>query len=333
MKHRNISAGQLCRSGRTQAGSAVIYSLIVIAVGAFVLAGWVHVLAARAQYTEQMSVALKRRMVLENSRLLASQYLLQNVLPGSYSGTIAGALPDGWAAFSLTTTTAGQPLSTTAIPAAVNAFSPGIGDGYTFNIQAVLSDGQSNFNWLFQARSRSPIFGFDLFTSQRSASQIIVETGLTVPEANVVLWQPNSPNSFSLTSSVSYQTPTVSLPSVSPLNGGLMSDFAFLPVTSGGDYMGTISVVDPGGSAPNSVVSKNNMTATPDQLVGTGTTSFPATSGTNPRLSANGAGTVTVLISDPATKKFTSPEAPPRLFYRDRRVVPISQRPTNGHPC
>ncbi|MFZ4681061.1 MAG: hypothetical protein ACOYMS_01050 [Terrimicrobiaceae bacterium] len=329
-----------CSYQHSRSGSAVIYALIVIAVGAVVLAGWIQVMSARVLYTEQMSLSLKRRIALENSRLLASQYLLQSVLPGTYSGTSSVTLADNWAGFRLTGTNTGAPLTATSISAALNAFSPGGGGGYTLDVAADLRDGSDvDANawhpWLFQARSRSPIYGFDLFTSQKPtlspSSQIILPSGLNVVGdtvspayagsgylgANVVLWRPNAPNSYGLTSAVSYQTPTVSFPTVSPINGGVMSNFAFAPVTSGSGYDGSISVVDPGGSAPNSLVAKHALTGTSAlAIVGTGTDTYSTTTqdpntgvitGTYTYLSANGAGTVTVLVIEQLLNKIYIP--------------------------
>ncbi len=325
---------------RRQSGSAIIYALVVIAVGAVVLAGWVQVMASRVQYTELMSLSLKRRIALENSRLLASQYFLQNVLPGSYSGTSSVVLADDWAGFRITGMTTGAPLTSTAISAALNAFCPSGGGGYTMDITAELRDGSEEddnawYFWLFQARSRCPIYGFDLFTSQRPtlspSSQIILDSGLSVVGntidpayvgssflgANVVLWRPNPPNDYDLTSSVSYQTPTVGFPTASPVNGGLMSNFAFPPVTSGSGYDGSLSVVDPGGSAPNSLVTKHALTGTGAlAIVGSGTDSYTTTTvdpdtgvvtGTYTYLSANGAGTVTALVIEQLLNKIYIP--------------------------
>lgn len=325
---------------RSQSGSAIIYALIVIAVGAVVLAGWVQVMASQVQFTELMSLSLKRRIALENSRLLASQYLLQNVLPGSYSGTSSVALADNWAGFRITGTVSGAPLTSTAISAALNTFSPGGGGGYTLDITADLRDGSvEDANawhfWLFQARSRSPIYGFDLFTSQKPTlspgSQIILDSGLSVVGntvnpayagsgylgANVVLWQPNAPNDYDLTSAVSYQTPTVGFPTVSPINGGSMSDFVFPPVTSGSGYDGSISVINPGGASPNSLVTKHALTGTTAlAIVGSGTDTYTTTTqdpntgvitGTYTYLSANGAGTVNVLVIEQLLNKIYIP--------------------------
>ncbi len=351
---------------RSQSGSAIIYALIVIVVGAVVLAGWINVLAARVLYTEQMSAALQRRIVLENSRLLASQYLLQNVLPGSYTGTSSATLTvtgTTWAAFQITGTNIGSPLTSTSISAALNAFSPGGGGGYTLDISAALNDGSAGafaWNpWMFQARSRSPMYGYDLFTSQRPTlspgSQIVLASGLNVRGntvspayagssflgANAVLWRPNAPNDYRLTSAVSYETPTVSFPTVSPINSGLMSNFVFPPVTSGSGYDGSISVINPSGTAPNSLVTKHNMTgAGAISIVGTGTDTYTTTTqdpntgvitGTYTYLSANGAGAVTVLVIEPLLNKIYIPGSTTTLILQGQAnaadLVTANQRP------
>ncbi len=248
----------------SQRGTVLVYALIVIAAGAVLLTGWIHVLAARAQFTEQMSAAMTRRATLANSKLFASQYLLQYVLSGSYTGAVSASLGDGSASFSLTGPASGQPawvpLESVGVSAAVNSFSPGAGGGYTVDFAATLSDGTNDIPWNFQARTRSPIYAHDLMTSQRptvnASSQIIITSGLRISE-NTVIWRPNSPNAFSLTT-LTYQTPTT-FPSVSLLNNSgqatVMSNFAFLPVTSGSGYDGSISVVNPTvTTAPNSLV-------------------------------------------------------------------------------
>jgi len=253
--------GLCCR----QSGSVLIYSLIVLAVGSLVLAGWVQLLATRAIATVDLGDRINQRLILENSRLLARQYLLENVLPGNYDGPVSLAAADGWAAFSLTGTTTGAPLDVTPdSPGApqiehLNVFSPEGSDGYGLNISATLSDGISGMAWDFQTRSSSPIFGHDFFTSQKPTllvgTQIVVSTGW-YSTGNTVVWVPNSPNDFDFTSET-YQAPTVSLPTMTPpLDGAgqpvLMSNFAFPPVTSGpagggSGYGGFLSVIQPAG--------------------------------------------------------------------------------------
>jgi hypothetical protein len=304
MKHQDTLS---CR----QSGSVIIYALIVLAVGALLLAGWVRVLATRVLATEQLGDNINRRLVLENSRLLARQYLLQNVLPGTYGGATSLALANGWAAFALTGTTTGSPLVVVDPPTHLNVFSPGGADGYGLNISANLSDGDTTIAWDFQTRAGSPIFGHDLFTSQKptilAGTQIIVSTGLRIAE-NTVVWVPNSPNAFAQTAGT-YQTPTVSLPSMTPLLNGagqplLMSNFAFPPVTSGTaggglGYDGSIAVIDPTGAGLRYKAAGSSGTPI---LVYTGTDAdvdlaFSSTGTPFLGVSSDGAGTVTIDLS------------------------------------
>jgi hypothetical protein len=170
---------------KSRSGSAVIYALIVIAAGAFVLAGWVHVLAARVTYTEQMSLALKRRVILDNSRLLASEYLIEGVLPGTATGTNSVSWTNSsgvlWGAFTMGAVSP-LPLQSLTQPTQASPFSPAGASvnpdstnnpyprGYTTALQASLADGMTNYPWTFQARSRGPVFGFDLATIKQGGS-------------------------------------------------------------------------------------------------------------------------------------------------------------------
>lgn len=210
-----------------------------MAIGGVVLAAWINLLANRVLYTEQLSAAVNRRITLENSRALASQYLLQNVVPLSHSAGITASVSDNWGAFSAAAPGGGTPLTpldSIEQPAASNPFSPGGNGGYTVDIPVTLSDGVHDLNWTFQARSRSPIFAYDLFTSQRptlnSGGDPGVSTGLHVNETTQ-LW---TSATYGLTVT-NLQTPSLSLPGISVLNlsGNTVpvSNFPFLPVTSG----------------------------------------------------------------------------------------------------
>ncbi len=129
---------------------------------------------------EAIKPAINRRIILENSRALATEYLLENVLPFSYhdAPTINFDALDGWGAFSLAPS--GQtlvPLNSTTVQhgvaggvsfGQVNHFAPGLGGGFQSVISGTLSDGESDYGWAFYAKSRSPVFAGDLLTIQRS---------------------------------------------------------------------------------------------------------------------------------------------------------------------
>lgn len=249
------------RNSWRTSGSVLIYSLILMAVAAVVLAGLMQVMASRALYTEQLSAGIRQRIVLENSRLMASEYLLENVLPGSFSAAASASLPDDWGGFTLTAPTGTEvPLTSILSVSPSNRFSPGAGEGFTVEIAATLYDGNSSFPWLFKARSSTPMFGYDLLSSQKPtlspSAQIDVGSGIAV-DNNTVIWSSQSPNTFGMTTGT-YQTPTVNgIVMTPPTDGGgfslAMSNFAFVPVTSGVvggglGYDGALSVIAGGSS-------------------------------------------------------------------------------------
>lgn len=160
--------------GKRPVGSAVIYALVVMVAGTFVLAGWAHLMAARTVYTEQLPDSIKRRLVLENSRLMATQYALE-YMSGSVAGTNAvvatdfggfslTVAPDFWSTFGQTASN--SPFVSSFSPAGATRYIDGSAvnfvRGYVAEGEASLSDGTTNSSWTFQMRSRNPVFGFDL---------------------------------------------------------------------------------------------------------------------------------------------------------------------------
>ena len=161
---------------RKPVGSAVIYALVVMVAGTFVLAGWAHLMATRTLYTEQLPDGITRRLTLENSRLMATQYVLQ-YMAGAGAGTNAAVstdfggfsvsvAPDFWSTF-------GQPASNSPFVSSftvagatryIDASSTNFVRGYGVEQEASLSDGTTNSSWTFQMRTRSPVWGWDLVT-------------------------------------------------------------------------------------------------------------------------------------------------------------------------
>lgn len=236
----------------------LVYALMVLVVGAVIMAGWIHVMAGRVIYTEQGIEAVKRRIILENSRAMASQYLLQNVLSGSLSVAVTGTLDGGWGGFTFSSGT-GVPLTSLAFSPWINVFSPGGAGGYCVDVVGTLSDGSnpqdysnvvSDYAWKFQCRSRSPMLGFDLYTSQvpPSGFDIHVDSSVIVG-GNAMLWSPNSPNTYSQ-KAYTYQVPSYTTTTVTGLSGTsiLPSNFAFAPITTGAGFSGSSSTINPGGT-------------------------------------------------------------------------------------
>ncbi|GAT33415.1 hypothetical protein TSACC_21831 [Terrimicrobium sacchariphilum] len=246
------------------AGSVLVYALLICMVGAVMLASWISLLGSRVRYVEEaVKPAIKRRVVLENSRALATEYLLENVLPYSYQ-----AMPeidfdalDGWGEFSLDASAQIlTPLNSTTVQhgvsggtsyGQVNHFSPGLGIGFQTVLSGQLSDGEGMNAWAFYAKSRSPIFAGDLLTMQRSGVVSPVGSnvflgGVVMGAANFVAWQAGS---FGLTAKTFQAATVAGLATINGPDGPLVQlDFPFIPVTSGsGYYDGTLNVVSPSG--------------------------------------------------------------------------------------
>lgn len=172
MKPRRHSLGLR----RKPVGSAVIYALVVMVAGTFVLAGWAHLMATRTLYTEQLPEGITRRLTLENSRLMATEYVLQYmsgaaistnaVVSTPFGGFSVSVAPDFWSTFN-------QPgsnspfVSSFSVAGAtryIDTSTTNFVRGYMAEQQASLSDGTTNSSWTFQMRTRSPVWGWDLVT-------------------------------------------------------------------------------------------------------------------------------------------------------------------------
>ena len=212
-----------------KSGTIVVYALIVLAVGAVVLAGWVQLLATRSANVEIKASEVQRRITLENSRLLASQYLLQNVFSGTLSGPVTNS--NSWGRFVIPAS-ATSALDSAALAApggssnTINHFSPGSYGGYTLDLTVSLSDGLTNFRALFRARSRSPMLGYDLFTQQDPSNSMFVSGNVAVAN-NVMIWNPLlGPYSFVGNTTNTYQAGATNATGPTPLG------FALAPMTS-----------------------------------------------------------------------------------------------------
>ncbi len=296
------------RARKSHDGSVLVYALLITFVGSMLLAAWISLLGSRVKYVEEaMKPAIKRRVILENSRALATEYLLEHVLPYSYqtAPTIDFDELDGWGAFTLNPSAQTlTPLNSSTVQhgvsggtsfGQVNHFSPGLGTGFQSLISGELSDGQAMYDWTFYAKSRSPIFAGDLLTIQRSGvtspvSGNVYLGGAVGGAANFVAWQAGSyvpePRTF--------QAATVA--GLSTIAGLVQLDFPFVPVTSGGGYYdGPLNVVSPSGGI-NSLVSRMASPISVD----------PQTSQTIDGATTNGTGAVTIDLGQVAANYLIS---------------------------
>jgi len=289
------------RARKSHGGSVLVYALLITFVGSMLLAAWISLLGSRVKYVEEaMKPAIKRRVILENSRALATEYLLEHVLPYSYqtAPTIDFDELDGWGAFTLNSSAQTlTPLNSSTVQhgvsggtsfGQVNHFSPGLGTGFQSSISGQLSDGESMYDWTFCAKSRSPVFAGDLLTIQLSGvtspvSSSVFLGGSVGGAANFVAWQAGS---YGLTTRT-FQAAAVA--GVTTISGLVQLDFSFVPVTSGqGYYDGSLNVVSPSGNI-NSLVSR--VSALSPILVD------PQMSQTMGGATTNGTGAVTIDLS------------------------------------
>ena len=167
--------------------SVMIFAVLLLAAGVFVLAGIAQLAATQAVIGQNEWEALGRRVRLENSRSLARQYVLQhmfrNVIATNVNFTHASL-----GAFSLspvTGTTSGDywtTLSTTNtnVNIKINPFTlMERGGFYRVVIPGTISDGATDVPWNFQVRTRSPITAGYPVVQQRPASNDI--TTLVAP--------------------------------------------------------------------------------------------------------------------------------------------------------
>ncbi len=201
----------------------MVFALLIILVGAVVLAGWVHLLATRAIFAEHATDGQRRKLARENGRQLAIQYVLER-MPSGTIPTTSHTLADGWGGFAITGA-ANSVLSSMATPSTVNPFSPGERWGYGVEVGATVNDGETDYGWLFRVRSRSPLFSGYALTSQLPATG--VSSLITVLDTSL-LW--------SISAAYDYDTAWYQAPgSRSALHSGGASlvGFPYVPMTSG----------------------------------------------------------------------------------------------------
>jgi hypothetical protein len=290
---------------RSQNGGALLVVLVALLLSAAVVGGWMSVCTAQINYSLALEQASNRRIAFANADAVARQYVLRNVLAAS-SAAGADVTLDGGGRVVVAAST-GTPLTSTT-RATYNHFNPGNGDGYTFDVSAQIDDGSglpATANRLYQAKSRSPVLSGDLFIGERPtlvpSANSSVSGSLNVVNGRTMLWMPNSPNSFSLTTQ-SYTAPAGAQVVLSNSSGSqlLMSNFPFVPVTSGQttngstSYVGAIDVIH-NTSGINSLRAKIEGDADTTNVDG----SVATTTATTPGITCDGAGTVTLDLHEP----------------------------------
>lgn len=176
-------------------GTVLIFSLLVVFVGAVVLAGWATMLATRSLFPDSATVAQKNRIAVANGRAIAREYVLRNItntnFPATnYSLAKSAAYSDGftnWGGFTNAASTnyTVNIFSNSDIRNTYNPFSPGERDGFEILFSANVTTSSETNPWNFRIRGRSPIYGGNPLVLQRPRST--APAGITV-FTNTLMW-------------------------------------------------------------------------------------------------------------------------------------------------
>gem|GEM_PF-3604392 len=228
-------------------GGVLIFCLLVIVIGAFVLAAWTQMLAGRIHSIEAAALTQQRRISLANSRSLAEQYLRESMALGNATSSNA-TLSSNWGRFSLSFT-ATNTLTSTNQAVMLNPFSPFgadgfvstplvVGNGLVVTLEAGnATSGGVTTNRNFYLRSRSPLpggFPLVLHTSANATNftGLVVGTNSGGGSALVFASPPSLSLAPSATNYVSTNTRFVSTAPGSSVNAPQLP-IALVPVTSG----------------------------------------------------------------------------------------------------
>jgi hypothetical protein len=294
------------RKSRSQSGGALLVVIVVLLISAAIVAGWLAVTATQAKATEVFEEASNHRIAFANADAAARQYMLNSVVATSSAPGVDVTLDDGSRIVMAASST--EPFSTTGKAAGYNHFNPGNGDGYTVDVAGVIYDGRMDTDGttpltttrLYEAKSRSPVLSGDLFIGEKPTlspgASSSVSGSMDIVDGRTLLWAPNSPNTFSMTTQ-NYTAPADATVVLHDSSGStlLMSNFPFVPVTSGQvggapSYSGYFDVIH-NTSGINSLEAKI--------LEGTYTSvdgSVATTPDVTPGITCDGSGTVTLQL-------------------------------------
>lgn len=168
---------------RNSSGAVLVFAVLLLAAGAFVLAGIAQLSATQALIGQNEWDALDRRIMLENSRSMARQFMLARMFNGVVNTNI-GYTNAALGGFSLTPATDNTgndywtTLSTTNtnVNLKINPFTlMERGGFYRVVVPGTIYDGTNSVQWNFQVRTRSPITAGYPVVQHRPASQNIEE--------------------------------------------------------------------------------------------------------------------------------------------------------------
>lgn len=173
---------------RGDPGAVLVFAVLLLAAGVFVLTGIAQLAATQAVVSQDEWQALKRRNMLENSRSMARQFMLTRMFRGvvssdiGYTNTNFGGftlLPGNAAGIGDYWTTPTEDDATLNLK--INPFTPMERGGFYRVVvpgkllDEVSADRTNEVDWNFQVRTRSPIAAGYSFVQQLPAALSVAE--------------------------------------------------------------------------------------------------------------------------------------------------------------
>lgn len=165
-------------------GSVLIFAVLLLAAGVFVLTGLAQIGATQALVGQDEWQFVERRIRLDNSRALARQFMLARMFAGPVTNDITFTADDGWGGFTLSPVEGATPeggdywttfsTTNTNVNLNINPFTlMERGGFYRVVVPGTIWDGVEQVEWNFQVRTRSPIAaGYPVVQHKPAAGQI-----------------------------------------------------------------------------------------------------------------------------------------------------------------
>lgn len=165
----------------------MIFALIIVLVGAVVLAAWARLLATQSLYPDNAAESQKRRIAIANGRAMARQFLLQS-MPTGQSLLSSNYLANGWGGFQVFTLRSGFWTETNL--SSGNPFNPFGASAFAVTNWAWISSSITNEEYYtYRVRSRSPLFaGYPLVVHNPSTSTNTNVAGNSFGAASAIFW-------------------------------------------------------------------------------------------------------------------------------------------------
>jgi hypothetical protein len=176
----------------SQRASVIVFAVLLLAAGVFVLAGIAQIGATQAVVGQDEWEYLERRVRLENSRAMARQFMLSRMFAAPVTNEVTFTAADGLGSFTLepvegVTADGGDYWTTfsttnTNVNLSINPFTlMERGGFYRVVVPGTVSDGAESVEWSFQVRTRSPVTAGFRFVQHRPATNNSIIESLDPP--------------------------------------------------------------------------------------------------------------------------------------------------------